>query len=106
MCRGRLCTAGREAADRRREQVHLQQEGGREQRGCTLAMRKHQGALCKEQVGERMGGLCPQKSSCSQEVHTEMSAARAQGKGGSALCVKAKVREAQPCTVQGRRLCR
>ena len=90
------CTEGREAADRRREQVHLQLECGREQGGCTPAMRKQQRALCKEQAGERMEGLCLEKRSCSQEVHAEMSAARVQGKGGSALCVKAKVQEAQP----------
>lgn len=104
MCVGRLhCAEGREAADRRREQVHLQLEGRREQGGCTPAMRKQQGAPCKEQVGEKMEG-CLEKRDCSQEVHAETSAGRAQGKGGSVLCVKAEVREAQP--VHGHAQCR
>jgi len=83
VCGGSLyCTEGREAADRRRAQVHLQQEGGREQGSCAPAVRKQQRALCKEQVGERMEGPCLEKSSCSQELHAEMPAAERRGKEG------------------------
>lgn len=43
------------------------------------SMRKQQQALCKEQVGERMERLRPEKRSCSQEVHSKMSAKEMEG---------------------------
>lgn len=83
MCRGRLCcAAGGEAANRGRERVHLQLEGGREQGNCTPVQRAG---------GERMEGLCLQKISSIQDMYSKTSVARVQGKGGFVLCAKAKV---------------
>lgn len=42
-------------------------------------MREQQQALCKEQAGERMERLSPKNRSCSQEVHSKMSAKEIEG---------------------------
>lgn len=72
-----LCAKGRDAAERR-GQVHVQLQDRRED-VAALLMRKQQQALCKEQAGERMERLSPKNRSCSQEVHSKMSAKEMEG---------------------------